>query len=184
MKKAKIIIAILAALLIILTVSALAESSSEFPKFSAKDIEGDIYTNDIFSDNVVTIISFWATWNPFCLEEMIELAEMYDNLPNGIMIYGVLMDGNEPGTIYNAEEILEYAGADFIQLLPCEEMDSIMNTIRNVPTTMFVDSSGNIVGKTITGACLQGEYLAAINDIMKDMKSNLDNLRKNISNNK
>ena len=181
MKKVKVIITILITLIVILTVGAIAEAV-EFPKFSAKDIEGDVFTNEIFSDSVITIINFWATWNPFSLEEMMELAEAYDNLPGEIEMYGVLMDGNEPGTIFYAEDILEYAGADFVQLLPSEGMESIMNSIRNVPTTMFVDSRGDIVGEIITGACLQGEYLAVINEIIKDVRSSLDNSENKTSN--
>jgi len=172
MNKAKIVIAILVALLAILTVGAVAESLEKFPEFSARDIEGDLFTNEIFSESVITIINFWATWDPFCIEEMSDLAEAYENMPGEIEMYCVLMDGNEPGTIRNAVEVLEYAGADFVQMLPCQGMDRIMNSIRNVPTTMFVDSSGNIVGKRITGACSQGEYLTAVNDIMKDIRNN------------
>jgi hypothetical protein len=106
---------------------------------------------------------------------MTELAEVYDSLPDEIGMYGILMDGNEPDTINYAEEILEYSGADFIQLLPSKEMESITDSIRNVPTTMLVDSHGNIVGEIITDALLQDEYLAAINKIIKDIGSSINN---------
>jgi thiol-disulfide isomerase/thioredoxin len=171
MKSAKIIFAILVTLLVIFTANALAEAKM-FPKFSTKDIDGDIFTSQIFSESVITIISFWATWDPFCIEDMTELAETYDDLPGEIEMFGILMDGNEPGTIQKAEEIIDYAGADFVQLLPCQEMNDIMSSIKSVPTTIFVDSHGDIVGNTINGARLHDEYLAAIKDILKNMKSN------------
>jgi thiol-disulfide isomerase/thioredoxin len=169
MKKVKIIFAILVTLLVFLTASVIAEIK-KFPKFSTKDINGGIFTSDIFRENAITIVSFWVTWDPFCIEDMSELAEICADLPDDIKIFGILMDGNEPDAIKNAVEILDYAGANFIQLLPSKEMSGIISTIKSTPTTLFVDSGGSIVGKIIVGYCLQDEYLESINDILKDTK--------------
>jgi len=151
----------LAALLLILvagvTAADAASMPSRFPNFSTRDLSGRTVTNAIFAESEITMINFWATWCPPCIEEMPDLAEMYDALGEGLI--GVLVDADDRGAIDRAHQILRTAGANFPQLLPSKDMDSVLNLIDAIPTSIFVDSNGNIVGSTVVGARSSREYM-------------------------
>jgi len=154
--KARKIFAALAALLVILGTAAIAESRS-FPEFSTTDINGAVVTNAIFAENDITMIYFWATWCPACVAGMQGLAEMLE-ATEGKGLVGILIDMENRG---RALQILNDAGADFPQLSVSREMESIMRSIQAVPTSIFVDSRGNIVGPTVLGARSSQYYLSA-----------------------
>ena len=50
---------------------------------------------------------------------------------------------------------MERANADFLQIIANDDFNSIMKWVTGVPTTIFVDKEGNIVGK-IVGADVEG----------------------------
>jgi thiol-disulfide isomerase/thioredoxin len=158
----KKLFAALAVLFMVLAAGGAAEAK-KFPKFSTKDLDGDVITSDIFAESEITMINFWATWCPPCIAEMPDLAELDDFLDDhpGALI-GILLDAEDRGAIQRAEEILEDAEAYFTNLRPSKEMKSILDTIDAVPTSIFVDSGGNIVGPTVVGARNKNEYLRAM----------------------
>jgi len=159
----KKIFTVLTALLLIcaaaVTAAVAAGLPKTFPTFSTKNLEGETVTNSIFAQSEITMINFWATWCGPCVMEMPELAQMYEELGEGMV--GVLLDADDRGAIDKAKQILTKAGADFPQLRPSREMSSLINSIVAIPTTIFVDSNGNIVGQTVVGARSSGEYMRA-----------------------
>ena len=162
--KTKKIFTVLTALLLIfaagVTAAEAARLPKAFPKFSTKDINGRNITNAIFAQSEITMINFWATWCGPCVQEMPDLAKMYEELGEGMI--GVLIDADDRGAIDKAKQILKRAGADFPQLRPSKEMSSLINAIDAIPTTIFVDSDGNIVGKPVVGARSSREYMRAM----------------------
>ena len=69
-----------------------------------------------------------------------------------------------------ANQILTTAKADFLQLLPVKDMLPVFNAIEAVPTTIFVDSKGNIVGEPIVGSNSAEGYRAEIEKTLKLLK--------------
>ena len=160
----KKIYAALAVLFVILVASGAAETK-QFPSFSTIDLYEKIVTNDIFAENQVTMINFWATWCPPCVAEMPDLGELAETLQDSDGergLIGILIDADESGAIQKAGQILSKAKARFTQLRPSEEMYSILSSISAIPTSIFVDSKGNIVGPTIVGARSKNDYLRAM----------------------
>ena len=169
MKKA---FAVLTALFVIFTAGGIAEAK-KFPGFSTKDLDGKTITNAVFAENEITMINFWATWCPPCIAEMPDLAKLDDALEDtdgeGGLI-GILIDADDRGAIRKAEQILDKADAYFPQLRPSKEMKSILDSIDAIPTSIFVDSEGNIVGPTIVGSRSMREYLAAMATALKEAR--------------
>ena len=164
--KARKIFTILAAVLLIVAAAEAARLPSAFPNFSTKDLDGKTVTNSIFGQSEITMINFWATWCGPCVAEMPDLAKMYNELGEGMV--GVLMDADDRGAIDKANQILKKAGANFPQLRPSKEMYSLFNAIDAIPTTIFVDSNGKIVGQTVVGSRSSREYLQAMMTAWKD----------------
>jgi hypothetical protein len=58
----------------------------------------------------------------------------------------------------SVDESLLKSEAYFTQLRPSKEMQKILDAIDAIPTSIFVDSSGNIVGPTVVGSRSKVEY--------------------------
>ena len=162
-------VAVLAALFAIFAASGTAEAY-KFPGFSTKDLDGNVVTNEIFAKNEITMINFWATWCPPCIHELPDLAYMGDVLAEtdgeGGLI-GILLDSD---AIQRAKDLLSTAEASFPQLLPSSEMNSLLRTITAIPTSIFVDSKGNIVGPTVIGARSAQQYMAEMRKALEEAR--------------
>ncbi len=51
---------------------------------------------------------------------------------------------------------MEKADADFLQIIANADFGPVMRWVVGVPTTLFVDKEGNIVGDPIVGADVEG----------------------------
>lgn len=121
--------------------------------FNTVTLDGDTVTEKIFAAKKITVVNIWGTFCPPCIEEMPELGEMARNLPDNAQIIGFVIDASERFTeIQQAQEILREANADFVNIIPDENLTKFMANVEAVPTTIFVNSKGEVVGKAILGA--------------------------------
>lgn len=127
------------------------------PTFNTVTLDGDTVTEKIFAAKKITVVNIWGTFCPPCIEEMPELGEMARNLPDNAQIIGFVIDASERFTeIQQAQEILREANADFVNIIPDENLTKFMANVEAVPTTIFVNSRGEVVGKAILGADVDG----------------------------
>ncbi len=135
-----------------------------FPDFTAPTLDGKTVTQAIFAGNRLTMINFWGTYCPPCIDEMPDLGKLANSMPEGTRLVGIVIDASpdDADTKDEANQILTAAKADFLQILPVKEMLPVFNAIEAVPTTLFVDSEGNIVGEPIVGSGSGEEYRAEI----------------------
>lgn len=151
-----------------------AEVRGNVGSFSTEDLNGNSVTESVFSDYDITMVNIWATWCGFCVEEMPELQELYDQLPENVNLISICTDGDEEGEL--AKKILETKNVKFPALIANEEMNkSFVEKFPSLPTTIFVDKNGNIVGNSIAGVPARNEeivpaYLEAINSALKAVK--------------
>jgi len=139
---------------------ARAGEDRRFPAFTTTDLNGETVTEAVFAESDITMVKFWTTWCPACVVEKPTLAALYNELGGGMI--GILLDADGRGAIENAREILETSGVNYPQLRPSQEMQSLLRTVRSIPTAIFVDSRGYIVGETIVGSRSHEAYLSAI----------------------
>lgn len=143
------------------SVKALSAFSS-FPdtiaEFSTIDLEGNTVTNDIFSKYDLTVVNFWGTYCSPCIEELPELADWAESMPDNVQIVGVVVDvESEDSDEYTAaQEIVDKTEAKYQHLLAAGDLDDIVSEIVGVPTTFFVDRDGNMVGDPIVGSDIDG----------------------------
>ncbi len=123
----------------------------DFGRFTTTTIAGEEVTNGIFSEYELTMVNIWATWCSPCVEEMDELQEVYEGMDDNTNLISICYDGNSAGD--TAKQILEANGVTFDTLLPNGDIESnIFGTIQYFPTTIFIDSNGNIIGEYLEGA--------------------------------
>lgn len=128
---------------------------SRMPSFTAKDLKGNTVTESIFTEKDLTVVNIWGTFCGPCIGEMPEIAEWSEDMPSNVQVIGLVCDiegEDDQEHKDKAVKIMEKAGADFTNIIPGSEFDSLLSFITGVPTTIFVDKEGNITGKPIAGA--------------------------------
>ncbi len=118
--------------------------------FDSVTLAGEPIDAGVFSGYKLTAINVWATWCNPCVSEMPELQKVYESLPEGVNLISVCTDGaDDPET---AELILEKTGVKYEVVIPSKEMEEgFLSYINAIPTTIFVDSQGRMVGEPIVG---------------------------------
>lgn len=138
---------------------ALQTDSNLFPAFTATDLDGNTVTESIFSEKDLTVLNIWGTFCGPCIGEMPELGEWAKEMPDNVQILGLIIDINgEDDTEHRdlAVDITQKAGADFTNLIANADFAPILREVIGVPTTLFIDGDGNIVGDPIVGADVNG----------------------------
>lgn len=135
-----------------------AAVSAAFGAFSAEDLAGNTVTEAIFEEAELTVVNLWGTFCPPCIKEMPTLGMLHNELDN-VQFLGIVLDCNDQNGNADAEqvalaqEIMDEAGADYTCLvLNGSLVDVGMANYQYVPTTLFVDSEGNIIGTEVVGA--------------------------------
>lgn len=123
------------------------------PEFTAKDLEGTEITQEIFAEKDITMVNIWGTFCGPCVEEMPMLGELSRSMPENQQLIGLVIDvADESDPNHKlAEKILEQADADFPQIIANADFSEFLMNIAAVPTTLFVDRDGNILGDAVVG---------------------------------
>jgi thiol-disulfide isomerase/thioredoxin len=147
--------------------SEMGSASGVFPAFSARSLDGKAVTDALFADKKLTMVNIWTTWCPPCIAEMPDLGKLANSMPEGSQLVGIILDADYAGALDEAQKILSKAGAKFPQILPTDEMSPVLETVDAIPTTIFVDASGNIVGKPLVGSRSEKAYRSEIEKLLK-----------------
>jgi thiol-disulfide isomerase/thioredoxin len=106
------------------------------------------------------VLNVWATYCPSCIRELPYFGQLaVEYAEHGLQIVGLVVDvldqaGNyQQSQIELVQEILEHTGAHYLNLMPSDDLISnLLVAISAVPTTLFFDSEGRLVGQVIIGA--------------------------------
>ena len=132
------------------------EASTERPgpfdpdiRFTAVDQYGNTVNEQVFRDYVVTMINFWEPWCGPCVGEMPELEQLYQDRDD-LLIIGVYW--TEDG----AAQVLQETGVTYPVIL----FDQVFQRYQSgyVPTTIFVDPGGHVIGQSYIGARSYAEW--------------------------
>lgn len=134
------------------------QNMQKFPSFEGKDLDGNtVKSDELFSENAVTLVNFWfTTCNP-CVGELADLDALNKELAQkGGTLIGVntfTLDGDK-AAISEAKDVLEKKGATYrnVYFDSDGEAGKFTANIFAYPTTYVVDRNGNIVGEPIVGA--------------------------------
>lgn len=146
----------------------------KFAEFTTNDIDGNEVTESIFANKDLTVVNIWGTFCGPCINEMPELGAWEKELPDNVQIVGLIVDISSTDNetqIAAAKQITEKADVGFVNLIGGNgAFDELIGSIVGVPTTIFVDKSGNIVGEIVVGADVDryksfvNKYIEALNN--------------------
>lgn len=129
--------------------------------FTARDIFGQEYTQEIFQAYDLTLVNLFATWCGPCVEELPVLEQLRQSCAEKGIRLGVIAvvmdaktaDGVDEYAVAEAQSLAESSGADYPFLIPAEtDMNGRLTGISAFPESFFVDSMGNIVSEPSIGA--------------------------------
>lgn len=166
----------LLAIFALMTVAALtfAQKAGDKVSFSTKSLEGKEISDDMFAKNKVTMLNIWGTFCPPCIKEMPDLAKLNEaNKEKGVEVAGIVIDltdrnGNIiPQAKKDADTIIAKTGANYTHIVPSKDMmNGLLRNVQAVPTTIFVNSEGKIIGQIYMGARSQKDWQKIIDDLL------------------
>jgi thiol-disulfide isomerase/thioredoxin len=114
------------------------------PDFTVYDLEGnEIHRSDFLGQPLV--INFWATWCPYCIEELPDFEEVYQEMKEDVAFLMVDVADGQRETVEIASQYVEEQGFTF-PVVYDTKLDALKQFgIRSFPTTVFVDKEGAIV---------------------------------------
>lgn len=146
-----------------------ASQLGKLSQFSATTLDGKTFTEKDLAKNDLTVLNFWMTGCKPCIEEMPQLAALEKKLPKNVQLATVcLMAENDEETV---KAILEKAGFTGTTLLAGDgDYKALCDNVTATPTTVLVDSEGNLIGDEILGSSddVEGTLLPVINKALKE----------------
>lgn len=151
-----------------------SEPAGPFQIFTTEDIHGNEVTHEVFADADLTVINIWGTFCGPCINEMPDLGELSaEYAEKGVQFIGLVgdaLDNNaniDANIVEDAKTIVEQTGADYLHLLPMNELlYNVMTQITAYPTTVFVDSEGKQVDYAYLGAADRDTWAERINNAL------------------
>ncbi|MFO3665294.1 TlpA family protein disulfide reductase [Anaerococcus sp. ENR0831] len=142
------------------------------PNFTAKDQDGNPYTNEDIAKNDATVINLWFTGCSACIEEMDEVNELADELKkeDGVDFVSMCTDVNYDESTKEAYERIIKDKKPTYKALAVDyegDMKEYLEGIFVYPTTIVVDKNGNIIGDPIEGTLVSEDQQAKLKENIK-----------------
>jgi thiol-disulfide isomerase/thioredoxin len=133
------------------TGSLMIRPGYEFAGMTGTTLEDREVTAKLFSSSRLSLVNIWTTTCPYCIEEMPDLQEVSQmSGQDDVQVVGIVGDGR-----YNpqrAREIVEKTGVTYVNVSPSPSFEKTVQSIAYaVPTTVFVDRHGKLIGEPILG---------------------------------
>lgn len=146
------------------------EEEKSVGDFKGKDLSGKEVDKSLFKENKLTMVNIWGTFCKPCIKEMPDIEKLYQEMKDSdVNIIGIVKDG--VGKEDLAKEIVEKKEVTFTNIIPSKEMSKgFLKNINLLPTTIFIDSEGTIIGDTVFGSRSDEGYKKVIEKTLEEMK--------------
>lgn len=156
--------------------------ATDFTHWAAKDLDGNVVTEEVLADSRLTLVSVWSTFCDSCVADMAALQQLYTEYDRAdLNIIGIAASAQaEDGSISEGEveiiqQIQEMTGAEFLQLLPSDDLIAIkLKDLGTVPESFLLDSAGNAVGGSLYGGRTAEEFRRMVDDGLRTLSEEAD----------
>lgn len=142
-----------------------------FGVFDTQTLDGELVTEEIWGEADLTMVNIWGTFCGPCIAEMPDLGEISrEYADRGFQIVGMVCDVKEPGN-ETALEIVSETKADYTHVIASEDLTmNALQYVSSVPTTVFLDKEGDVVGEVYSGARDKASWELIINQYLAEVK--------------
>jgi thiol-disulfide isomerase/thioredoxin len=114
------------------------------PDFTVYDLDGNpVKRSDYLGKPLV--INFWATWCPYCVDELPEFHEVYVDMKDEVVFLMVDVADGKRETIEKASAFLLENGYQFPVVYDTDLNAVNQFGVTGFPTTVFIDRDGNLL---------------------------------------
>ena len=144
-----------------------SEEAVTFSEFSLTTLTGDTLDQSVFSDNKLIMVNYWATWCGPCVGEIPDLVTISEEYADkGFVIIGVLTGDDD---IEGAKQFIADKGVGYPMVQTEGPFMSYAESIYAIPTTVFYDSNGDMVGSAVVGAKSHDDWTSLIDLLLEQV---------------
>ena len=119
--------------------------------FTAQTLDGGVFTPENLAEKDITIMYVWTTFCGFCVDEMPELKEFAESLPENVQLITYCGDGSISQEL--AKKILDENGIDLVTIISGDgDFRKLDYELMYTPTAVFFNSKGEVVEEFLIGA--------------------------------
>ncbi|MBP7176757.1 MAG: redoxin domain-containing protein [Thermoclostridium sp.] len=112
--------------------------------FSVYDAQGnEVKLSDFFGKPIV--INFWATWCPYCVEEMPVFEQAFQKYGNEIQFLMIDSVDGQRETQAKGERFIQEEGFTFPVFFDTDGSASFAYEVYSLPTSVFIDPDGYVI---------------------------------------
>lgn len=127
--------------------------------FSTVDADGEAVDESIFAGHSLIMVNLWEPWCGPCVGEMPDLQKLYETYADrGLLILGVY------ATEEGVPQVLKATGIRYPAIRYTDAFAGF--TTPYVPTTVFLDESGNLISGPHIGANSLDGWAAIIEELL------------------
>ena len=90
-------------------------------------------------------MNIWGSWCGPCVHEIPELQKLYENMKEkNVNVVGIAQDSGSD--LDAVKEVLDKNNVTYHNIIPEGDVEGFVMSLQAFPTTVFIDSNGNIVG--------------------------------------
>ena len=143
--------------------------------FDTTALEGAQVDSTIFASYDLTILNFSATYTYPKSNEFAVLQQVYESVsksPEKINVISAIIDTPASEAEATALKAKTDAGAEFLTIkLDTTLANWVTSNLKGVPSTVFVDSNGQIVGEILEGTKSAETYIEELNARLEELKA-------------
>lgn len=134
------------------------------PDFTMNDPDGNpVKFSDVYSQNELTLLDFWAGWCGPCRAENPNVVAVYNDYKDeGFTVFGVSLDRTEDAWLKAIEDD-QLTWTHVSDLAYWSNAAAQLYMVNSIPASFLVDSSGKILAKDKRG----DELRAAVSEILE-----------------
>jgi peroxiredoxin len=118
------------------------------PDFKQNDVDGNpIKFSDIYSENELTLLDFWAAWCGPCRAENPNVVAVYNDYKDkGFTVFGVSLDREKEAWLKAIEDD-NLTWSHVSDLAYWQNAAAKLYAVNSIPSSLIVDKTGKIVAK-------------------------------------
>jgi thiol-disulfide isomerase/thioredoxin len=120
------------------------EKSKPAYLFSAKTINGETLELSNLKGKIV-ILNFWATWCPYCVEEIPHLIKLQDKYKDKVKILGITVD--DADAQISVRQFVEQKKINYSILFSTKEIAKGYGPMTGIPMTIILDKNLQVAKK-------------------------------------